>query len=387
MSKVYVLNKETSKIELRFTKEEYKALSMEEQKMLKRAYLFSRSQGAWVSRSKNNHYAALEVAKKLGFVNGGEIGERLSFAEEVERQVERAEARQERYEVRAVKAEEKAQTLQREWNEASKDWSYVTQPIIRGHKGSESFARQRQRVLDRYAKGFEEYRKSEYFRDKADMAEMTASKSQFSNRTYLSNRIEECHKNIRAYNRILEKLDENSDRSNHYVEKLEYEVDKLAYLTNKLDELGNHISKENLKVGYEILIRNSWYKVVKLNAKTVEAKPSVVPYTLKYHYAEILDFRIPSEWKDEVKPTMTNPIQIDDIFTYTAVDGIRIIKAFQVIKTTDRSVTLQEIKVVDNVPQLNQFTLDKSFRRNIKLFSNNRVAVNYDNWYLYKFVS
>jgi hypothetical protein len=41
MSKTYVFNKETQKIELHFSKEEYQALSEELKRELKSAYLFS----------------------------------------------------------------------------------------------------------------------------------------------------------------------------------------------------------------------------------------------------------------------------------------------------------------------------------------------------------
>jgi hypothetical protein len=56
MSKSYVLNKETGKIELHMVKEDYTSLSEELKRELKSAYLFSGSSQAWVSRSKNNHY-------------------------------------------------------------------------------------------------------------------------------------------------------------------------------------------------------------------------------------------------------------------------------------------------------------------------------------------
>ena len=69
MEKTYILNKETQKIELHFSKSEYQALSDSEKRELKSTYLFSGKAQAWVSRSTNNHYSALRVAEKLGFTN------------------------------------------------------------------------------------------------------------------------------------------------------------------------------------------------------------------------------------------------------------------------------------------------------------------------------
>lgn len=65
MSKSYLFNKETQKIELHFSKEEYQSLSEELKRQLKSAYLFSGKAQAWVSRSTNNHYNAIKVAEKL----------------------------------------------------------------------------------------------------------------------------------------------------------------------------------------------------------------------------------------------------------------------------------------------------------------------------------
>ena len=84
--KEYILNRETGKIELRFEKEDYMAMSNEQKAMLKRGFLWSRHAGAWVSRAKEpNLYTPKRIAKELGFEDGGKTGERLSFVEQLER--------------------------------------------------------------------------------------------------------------------------------------------------------------------------------------------------------------------------------------------------------------------------------------------------------------
>ncbi|WP_251038436.1 DUF3560 domain-containing protein [Paenibacillus albidus] len=319
MTKQYILNLETSKIELRFSKEEYKSLPFVDKKAVQRAFLFSGARSAWVSRSTRNHYSAISVAKQLGFTDGG-TGTRLSYAEEVERQVEKAEARSERYEKSAVKAETKAKSLQSDLNSMRGDNSFFTQPIIAGHSGSQRFARQREKMYDRYHRGFEEYRKSEYYRDRAATSEQTASMGKFKSRSYLSNRIEESNKNIRQYQRLMIRAGKNQNQPymETLLEKMEYELDKLAFMHNRLDEIGGiSFHKDSLKAGYLVKIRGGWDTVVKANPKTVEVKPESVPYTLKYPYAEIQDMKIPEGWVEK-KIEILNPFEVDDILVRTA---------------------------------------------------------------------
>ena len=110
--KNYIFNLETGKIELHFDKAEYMALSAEQKKLIKSNFLFSRYSSAWVSRCKEpNLYRARKVAEQLGFTQEKRTGERLSFAEQVERQAERAEARAERFEGYADNAERRAENL------------------------------------------------------------------------------------------------------------------------------------------------------------------------------------------------------------------------------------------------------------------------------------
>ena len=367
--KEYILNKETQKIELHFTKEEYQALTDQQKRELKSAYLFSGKSKAWVSRSKNNHYSAIRIAEKLGFTDGGSIGERLSFQEELERKAERAEARAERYEQYAENAEKRAESLQSEFNSLRGDWSFVTQPNINSSSGRR-FTAYRDKVINRYEKGFEEYRKSEYFKEKAQTAQQTAGKSQLQSRSYLSNRITECNKNIKAFQQHIVRYEEYIERINNgetlknrkdgepltvehvenwimeRLEKMEYEMDKLAYMENCLDELGGSHSKESIKPGYMVKIRGWWNEVIKANPKTVTIKSSH-GMVLSYTYAEIQEVKIPDNFKEIEKKidTLENPYKEGDILTVTNISGNRILYAFQVLKTTEKGISIQEINL------------------------------------------
>lgn len=300
-TKTYFLNVETSKIELEFSKSEYQSLSETEKKSLKSAFLFSGSRSVWVSRSTNNHYSAIYAAKNLGFEDGGKIGERLSFAEQVERQAEKAENRAERFEQYAENAEHKAKAMQLEFDELRKDFSWLTQPVIAGNSRSQRFQAQRERVMNRYDKGFEEYRKSEYFKQKATTAAETASMEKYKDKTYLNNRIEEANKEIRALQRAMVQTEETNNETwqEKLLDAIEFQLDKLAYLHNCLDNVGGiTYNKDNVKAGYIVKIRGTWRIVVKANAKTVEAKSPNVPFSLKYAYAEIKEMKIPTDKKE-----------------------------------------------------------------------------------------
>lgn len=128
----YFFNKETQKIELHFDKDYYMGLADELKKEIKSNFLFSRAANAWVSRAKfPNLYRSEAVAKKIGLINGGNIGETLSFAEQMEKKAERAEARADRYDQRADNAKERGKALQRPINDMRGDTAFFTQPNIR----------------------------------------------------------------------------------------------------------------------------------------------------------------------------------------------------------------------------------------------------------------
>lgn len=407
--KQYILNKETQKIELHFEKSEYQALTEQQKNDLKSAYLWSNYGKCWVSRSKNNHYWAIKTAEKLGFIDGGSTGERLSYAEELEIKAEKAEHRAERYDQYAENAEKRAKNLQSEWNKNRQDWSYVTQPIISGHAGSERFGRQRQKVLDRYHKGFEEYRKSEYFQKRAETARSTASMQQLENPVYLHNRIKECksiiaklEKNIVHYEELLYKKENNEQLSGFYadktteqiekwlndtLEKLEYEIDKQAFMENKLDEIGgNKFSKDNIKVGYIVEMKH-WGRCEILSAGSVNVTFKILDGgasggVLTEPYAAIVEI---IEEK-EVKTIIENPYKIGDILCAHRPADSSIYKAYQVIKTTVTGVKLQRIALENGKPIPDKFIEDKATqKRVVKSKWSEWIGVYMDDWQLHKY--
>ncbi|GAA0082911.1 DUF3560 domain-containing protein [Clostridium sp. CTA-6] len=395
MSKKYINNLETGKIELHFTKEEYKALSEDLKKELKRTYLFSRYAQAWVSRSKNNHYSALKVAEKLGFTEEEEQGERLSYEEELNRKAEKAERRIGRYENYSDNAVKRAESLQNDFNSHRGDIAFITQPNINSASGR-SFTNYRNKIMNRYNKGFEEYRKSDYFKEKAQASQRTANKTQLKDKVYLCNRTKECDSLIKKYESYIVTVEEkqaNGDieaekRIKKYLRELEYQIDKKAFMQNCLDELGGIFSKENIKAGYLILIRHGWAKVEKVNTKTVYCKYLEAPlndWVSKVDYSEIQQIKVPEGFKEE-KEEIKNPYKVNDILVTYNISGNRVITAYQVIKVTPKGIQIQKINIENNKPIKDSFTLDKPCRKKVVKSNYNNFIGCYDgDWQLHPY--
>ena len=312
----YIFNLETTKIELHFEKSEYAALTAEQKADLKSAFLWSRTGGCWVSRAKEpNLWRVKQVAAKLGFTEEQREGERLSFSEQVERQAERAERRAERYEQYAENAARRGAALQQPLNHMRGDIAFLTQPIIAGHAGSQAFARRREKMFAQYEKGFDEYRKSGYFQDRARTARATADGAKYRDVAYLDRRIKECKSEIRArkknilyYEETLATIEngKKEKRANgtpitaetvtgwmeHEYELIEKAIDKQAFLEACVDQCGGfQFSKDNVKVGYHVRLNKfGLAEVVSAGSKNITYRilaGGARGMVLKAAYAEI----------------------------------------------------------------------------------------------------
>lgn len=407
----YVLNQETQKIELHFDKSDYMNLSDELKKEIKSAFLFSGKAKAWVSRSTNNHYRALQVANKLGLSDAGKIGERLNYEEELERKAEKAEARAERYEQYSENAEKRAENLQADFNKYRKDWSWLTQPIIAGHAGSRAFANHKNKVMARYEKGFEEYEKSAYYQDRAATARATANNAKLKDRVYLHNRIKECNKNLKTYQQSVVACEENiykiqqgqelkswngnlltiegqENRIADTLEKYDYEYGKLEFFEKCLADLGGiQFSKENIKVGYIVNMKR-WDRCEILTAGPVNVTFKILDGgaaggVLTEPYAAIESIVKATEKKQEIE----NPYNAGDILChYSHWDSSRILNAFQVIKITKTGVKLQQILIQAGKPVKDEFISDKQEQKKVvKSKFSDWIGVYYDDWQLHKY--
>ena len=398
--KAYIFNLETTKIELHFEKSEYAALTAEQKADLKSAFLWSRTGGCWVSRAKEpNLWRAKQVAAKLGFTEEQREGERLSFSEQVERQAERAEKRAERYEQYAENAASRGASLQAPLNRMHGDIAFFTQPIIAGHAGSQAFARQRERMFAQYEKGFEEYRKSGYFQDRATTARATADGAKYRDVAYLDRRIKECKKEIRArkknivhYEEILSAIENGEKKKRmdgtpvtaeivtgwieHEFELIEKAIDKQAFLEACVDQCGGiQFSRDNVKIGYHVRVKKFGL------AEVVGAGPQNITYriltggakgmVLTAAYAEI------TEIVQATEQTETHPFTVGERFTteqYIQEDGSRkwsrVRITYEIVKASSKTIQLKPIdrdgKVITRKPRKSYngdwcFSIDDSY--------------------------
>jgi len=299
MNGSFVRNLETGKVELRFSKADYMALSDAQKSTIKSACLFSGRAGCWVSRATRSDYRAVQVATALGLTDDGETGERLSFAEQQESKVERAAERVERMETHADNAERRA-AVAFDRADLSEEKSGIPfgQPILVGHHSERRHRRAIERADNAMRRGIEESDKAKYFAGRAASAEYTASQVQMRDKVYLQNRIDENAAQIRDVDRrmagqgVIEQTDEQAKayQTRLGVLRAEYQ-ERLEYFTAAMNALGGAaFSRDNVKPGDAVMIRRRWAQVVKCNPKTV-AVTSCFPWPLPYKWAEIQEHR------------------------------------------------------------------------------------------------
>jgi hypothetical protein len=371
----YIFNLETTKIELHFEKSEYAALTDEQRRELKGAFLWSNRGKCWVSRAKEpNLWRAKEVSKKLGFTEEQREGERLTYAEQLERQAERAEARAKRYEGYADNAAKRGAQMQSIFDSVRGDIAFFTQPNINSSAGR-AFTNQRNRMFDRYRKGFDEYRKSEYFKDRAQTARETASNAQLDSPRYLDRRIKECKKEVRDrekniiyYEEILFAVENGEEKKwrggevvtaesvkpliERELELVEKAMDKQGYLENCLDALGGtRFNKDSIKVGYIVLLAR-WGEVEVISTGTQNFGFKILTGgaaggTLNAAYAEISEVV-----KAEERKRAPHPFKVGEQFTakiwiWDGSAGFGMGKynsaVYEIIKASDTTIRLQAV--------------------------------------------
>lgn len=367
----YQINRETQKLELIFSKEEYQALPDEQKGEIKSNFLFSRRISGWVSRAKwPNTYFAEEVAKKLGAENRGKTGETLTFAEQQERKAERAEARADRMEYRSDKAAAEGKRLQKPIDDMHGDIAFFTQPNINSSAGR-AFTNKRNRMWAAWERGWDEFKKSEYYSDRAEIARRTAAEAKApSDKAFCERLIAEAEKTIRAqtkyievYTAALEAFDRGESYENRkwYVtwtpedrEKIEswlenaaeireQAMSKAIYYREAIEALGGiQFSRENIKPGYIVKLNKSWagaVEVVSCGPKNITYKSSGL--LLKASYAEISEIV-----KAEEKAPEQHPFKVGDTFTvelWNSDTCKREKTPVEIVKATDKSVTVKNL--------------------------------------------
>lgn len=357
----YIINRETEKLELHFSKEEYQALPEADKAKIKSSFLFSKRGGCWVSRAKRpNLYYAEKTAKELGAEDRGKTGELLTFEEKMARQAERAAERADRMEARSENARERAQALQAPINAMHGDIAFFTQPNINTSAGR-AFTRQRERMFAAFDRGFEEFKKSEYYAERAEIARRTADQKNAGDKAFCDRRVKDAEKAIK---KLRENLDhyhvmlecdamgeaqtrwdgtkiERSEIENWIddtEDRLESEISKLCYYQSCIDALGGvQYSRENVKPGYVVKIKH--YKdctVLRTGPKNFTYR-TPNGFDLTAAYAEILEIVKAEEAKKPV-----HPFKPGEIFTVRRLlAGAWTPEQWEIVKATDTTVTLK----------------------------------------------
>lgn len=362
MENYYIINRETQKLELHFTKEAYAALTDEQKKEIKSNFLWGRNSGCWISRAKEpNLYWPRRVAEKLGLTDAGKTGERLSFAEQMERKQERAERRADRYEGRADAAEKRGEALQRPINAMHGDIAFFTQPNINTSAGR-AFTRRREKMYAAFERGFEEFSKSAYWQGRAKTARRTASGQELKDKGFLGRRIAECESAIRKLQKRiaeqeerLESMDAGQTVKNwrgdalkretvenwleDYLDRMEAELDKLGFYQECMESLGGvQFSRDNIKPGYIVCCGHRGRgEVISTGPKNCVILFNQFPLVIAYpEITEII--------KAQEKQHAAHPFHVGDTFTCSRwISEKRTTErvTYTVIKATEKNITLQ----------------------------------------------
>ena len=371
----YIINRETEKLELHFDKSEYQALSDDQKSTIKSNFLFSRYGGCWVSRAKiPNLWRAEQVAKSLGAENQGKTGELLSFEEKMERKAARAEERAERMDARADAAEQRGEQLQKPINARRGDIAFFTQPNINTSSGR-TFTRQRERMFAAFERGMDEFKKSEYYAERAEAARRTANLENSKDKAFCDRRVKDAQKNIKAiqknldhYHAMLE-CDGMGEQQKRFdgtpieraeierwiedaEERLESEISRLCYYQSCIDDLGGvQFSKENIKPGYVVKIKHyNDCTVLRTGPKNFTYR-TPNGFDLTAAYAEILEI---VKAEETIKPK--HPFKVGEEFTVSTLRaGAWVPDTWEVIKATATTVTLKNQatgKTVNKKPRI-----------------------------------
>ena len=385
---------ETLKGELTFSKEEYMALPEEKKQAIKHAFLFSRRIGGWVSRAKYpNLYSADRVAKSLGAEFCGKTGEALTFAEQMERKAERAEARAERMETHADNAEKRAEALQAPINSMHGDIAFFTQPNI-NTSGGRSFTNRRNKMFSAYERGFEEFKKSEYFRECAETARKTAKCNQPTDKAFCERRIREAESDIRKMQKAIKEargyieaiqagetpkneygwtMNANVEQWEKSIERWEFTYEqalgKLCFYQEAMEALGGvQFSRDNIKPGYIVKTKRDVMEVISCGPKNFTGKSRGLP--LSYPYAEIV--KVLEEREPKKIPV---PYSLGDKFTVDYwtreygpdgryLNGEYVKHVLEVVKMTEKSITILDSetgKKFNRKPTFHQYWNGETF--------------------------
>ena len=269
---------------------------------------------------------------------------------------------------RADAAEQRGEQLQKPINARRGDIAFFTQPNINTSSGR-TFTRQREKMFAAFERGMDEFKKSEYYAERAEAARRTANLENSKDKAFCDRRVKDAQKNIKAiqknldhYHAMLE-CDGMGEQQKRFdgtpieraeierwiedaEERLESEISRLCYYQSCIDDLGGvQFSKENIKPGYVVKIKH--YN----NCTVLRTGPKNIIYrtpngfNLTAAYAEILEI---VKAEETIKPT--HPFKVGETFEIGAyVDGHRVKQVWEIVKSTATTVTLKNQTTGENI--------------------------------------
>lgn len=260
-------------------------------KMKQAGYKWAHQSGVWYAR--DTPYAR-SIAEELAD-KGEDVGEKLSYAECVEMDKQRAEARIERLEGASEKAKEEA-TSRFDTAHKLMDVIPLGQPILVGHHSERGHRAHLARIDKNIEKGLEASDKAEELEHRAKAAERTLLSTEDPNA--VARKIERFETELRRLklHDAESKMYGRPRYDKEWFDKTtkDYE-EKIAYWKQALSNLGGlRVTPEKVKVGNYVKFGGTWYKVKKVNPKTVtiEGWMGNMEWTYKLPYNDLTDLKL-----------------------------------------------------------------------------------------------
>jgi hypothetical protein len=219
----------------------------------------------------------------IEILNHLQSSKRLSFAEQVENQIERKLEKAARYETYSKNAEVRSENSYKSARAIS-SMIPMGQPILTEHHSERRHRKDLKRIDSCMQKSIEESKKAEYFSDKA--SRLTDADSKLENREFVGNRIADSKKEIAT---LAKWATADNPRMIQAQEKLEYWLKCMSQIEEKMNVNGVNVpSPESIKVG-DLINYIGWYPVIKINKKTVTVSHwlDVETITYKIPYSKI----------------------------------------------------------------------------------------------------
>ena len=226
-----------------------------------------------------------------------------------------------------------------------------------------------------FDRGFEEFKKSEYYAQRAEVARRTANLENSKDKAFCDRRVKDARKNIKAIQKNLDQYhamlecDGMGEQQKHFdgtpieraeierwiedaEERLESEISRLCYYQSCIDDLGGvQFSKENIKPGYVVKIKHyNDCTVLRTGPKNIIYR-TPNGFDLTAAYSEILEI---VKAEETIKPK--HPFKVGEEFTVSTLRaGAWVPDTWEVIKATATTVTLKNQatgKTVNKKPRI-----------------------------------